>query len=557
MEEKSIQEKIESSRSETTEIAPVDSSEHTDLEKSESKSNHGPPSPAEVTIHLDRRQLIVMCVAMALAIFLISIDETIIVTAIPRITDEFHSINDVGWYGSAYLLSMCCFQLHFGKLYKDYSTKWVFIISIALFELGSLLCGVAPSSSVLIVGRAVAGGGGCGIISGVLIIISKAVPLTDRPLYTAGVSSIRIVAGIGGPLLGGVFTDKLTWRWCFFINLPFGAIVAAVFFFLYHPPTVYREKATVLKQIQRLDPLGLVLFVAACVCLIFGLQFGGTSDPWDSPRVIALFTLFGVFILSFAANEIYLGDAATMPPRIAKNRTVISASFFVLCIDAPYYAIAYFLPIFFQAAQGTSALESGLRTIPQLVGALTFSVIAGLFVRKTGLFAPAVILSTIITSIACGLLSTLTPNSGPAEWIGYQLMVGIGIGLGMQQAAVIIQHTLRVEDIPLGIAVVTFFQASGPAIMVSVAQNVFIQRLSQRLGNTVTGLDPHDIISTGATNLRNLVSKEDQATVINAINYALVWVWYTCTILGANSVWGILGMDWKKLHQLRKRKNKS
>lgn len=167
----------------------------------------------DVQVKLGRKQLIIMCFAMALAIFLISIDETVIVTAIPKITDEFNTIADVGWYGSAYLLTMCCFQLHYGKFYKDYPAKWVFLTSIGLFELGSLLCGVSPNSAVLILGRAIAGGGACGIISGVLILIARSVPLTERPLYTAGVSSIRIVAGVGGPLLGGALTDSIGWRW--------------------------------------------------------------------------------------------------------------------------------------------------------------------------------------------------------------------------------------------------------------------------------------------------------------------------------------------------------
>ncbi len=167
----------------------------------------------DVPVKLNQRQLVIMCFAMSLAIFLISIDETIIVTAIPKITDDFDTIADVGWYGSAYLLTMCCFQLHYGKFYKDYPAKWVFLASIGIFELGSLLCGVSPNSAVLILGRAIAGGGACGIISGVLILIARSVPLTERPLYTAGVSSIRIVAGVGGPLFGGALTDSIGWRW--------------------------------------------------------------------------------------------------------------------------------------------------------------------------------------------------------------------------------------------------------------------------------------------------------------------------------------------------------
>ena len=192
------------------------SDQNGDPEKTAQGRNDTAPAATgdpDVLVKLERKQLIIMCFAMALAIFLISIDETVIVTAIPKITDEFDTIADVGWYGSAYLLTMCCFQLHYGKFYKDYPAKWVFLTSIAIFELGSLLCGVSPNSAVLILGRAIAGGGACGIISGVLILIARSVPLTERPLYTAGVSSIRIVAGVGGPLFGGGLTDSIGWRW--------------------------------------------------------------------------------------------------------------------------------------------------------------------------------------------------------------------------------------------------------------------------------------------------------------------------------------------------------
>ncbi|EED18483.1 efflux pump antibiotic resistance protein, putative [Talaromyces stipitatus ATCC 10500] len=542
------------SNTESTSVRNTEKDNEADVEKNANPSQvtSTTPTPApDVQVKLSRKQLVVMCIALALTIFLISIDETVIVTAIPRITDEFDSIQDVGWYGSAYLLTMCCFQLHYGKFYKDYPTKWVFLISIGIFELGSLLCGVSPNSAVLIFGRAIAGGGACGIISGVLILIAKNVPLTERPLYTAGVSSVRIIAGVGGPLFGGGLTDSIGWRWCFYINLPFGAAVAVIFFFLYRPLPEKHDKVSPMERLKRLDPVGLILFIGSMVCLILGLQFGGVSSTWNEPRIIVLFTFFGVLFLAFAGYETWMGESATLPPRIAKNRTVMAASLFVLCIDAPYYAIAYYLPIYFQVVLGVSALQSGIRSIPQLVGALFFSLCSGIYIRKYKFFAPVVIASTIITSIACGLLSLLSPTSDAGQWIGFQLMVGIGIGLGMQQAAVIVQQTLPPEDIPLGIASVTFFQASGPAIMVSVAQNVFNRRLLTRLSNEIPGLSLSEIVNTGATHLVGLVGDSMRGEVVNAVNYALKWVWYSCTILAVLSVFGIAGMDWRKLNQLR------
>jgi len=140
----------------------------------------------------------------------------LLINTIPRITDNFHALNDVGWYASSYLLTTCAFQLLFGKFYTFFSIKWVFLTAIAVFELGSLICGVAPSSIALIVGRAIAGVGSAGIFSGGLIIIAYSVPLAKRPIYTGLVGAMYGVASVAGPLMGGAFTDHLTWRWCFY-----------------------------------------------------------------------------------------------------------------------------------------------------------------------------------------------------------------------------------------------------------------------------------------------------------------------------------------------------
>ena len=145
-------------------------------------------------------------------------DNTIIATAIPRISDEFSSVEDIGWYGSAYLLTTCAFQLLWGKFYTFFSIKWTFLVTIGIFELGSLVCGVAPNSTALIVGRAIAGLGSAGIFSGALIIIAYSVPLEKRPIYTGLIGGMYGIASVAGPLMGGAFTDRLTWRWCFYIK---------------------------------------------------------------------------------------------------------------------------------------------------------------------------------------------------------------------------------------------------------------------------------------------------------------------------------------------------
>lgn len=148
-----------------------------------------------------------------------ALDNTIIATAIPRITDQFKALNDVGWYGSAYLLTTCACQLIFGKFYTFYSIKWVYLIALFIFEIGSLICGVAPNSVTLIIGRAIAGVGSAGIFSGAVLIVASTVPMRQRPTYMGVIGGMYGIASVAGPLLGGVFTDKLTWRWCFYVRI--------------------------------------------------------------------------------------------------------------------------------------------------------------------------------------------------------------------------------------------------------------------------------------------------------------------------------------------------
>jgi hypothetical protein len=165
-------------------------------------------------------KLALISLALCLSVFLMALDNSIIATAIPKITDQFHSLDDVGWYGSAYLLTTAALQLLFGKFYTYFSVKWTYLVAIGIFELGSLVCGVANSSLTLILGRAIAGMGSAGIFSGALIILAYSVPLEKRPMYSGFIGSMYGIASVSGPLLGGVFTDKITWRWCFYINLP-------------------------------------------------------------------------------------------------------------------------------------------------------------------------------------------------------------------------------------------------------------------------------------------------------------------------------------------------
>ncbi len=229
--------------------------------------------------HISGMPLVSLTIALSAAVFLVAMDVNVIATAVPRITGEFRSLDDVGWYGSSFLMATCATQIPYGRIYSLFPAKWVFISAILVFMLGSMIAGVSPNSPVLIFGRAVQGVGTSGILSGGLIIMSQVVPLRIRPLLTSVIGAMEGVAMISAPIIGGVLTDNLNWRWCFYINLPIGGFVLLVVMFCMHSPKHMgrpRSAGTTLWQtLYELDLLGAAALLPPIVCTLLALHFAG------------------------------------------------------------------------------------------------------------------------------------------------------------------------------------------------------------------------------------------------------------------------------------------
>ncbi|CAK5276202.1 unnamed protein product [Mycena citricolor] len=494
-------------------------------------------------------KLALIVLALCLSVFLVALDNTIIATAIPKITDQFNSLADVGWYGSAYLLTTSAFQLLFGRFYSILSLKWVYVAAIVIFELGSLICGVAQNSTTLIVGRAIAGLGSSGIFSGALIIIANSAPLERRPMFSGIIGSMYGMASVAGPLLGGAFTDKVTWRWCFYINLPLGAVtlLTIVIFFKSPPRVKARGNLTLVEKIRRFDPVGTLVFVPAIICLLLALQWGGSRYAWSNGRIIALFVVAALLLSVFVAVQIREQENATVPPRILQQRSILAGAWFMFFTGASYFLLVYYLPLWFQAIKGVSAVKSGIDNLPLIMSLVVASLIAGVLVSVTGYYTPFAIAASVLIAIGAGLISTFTPTTGHAHWIGYQVVYGLGMGCGTQQPILAAQAVLKIEDVPTGTAVMAFLQVLGGALGVSISQNVFTNTLISRVASRAPNVSVSTVIHAGATNLRTAVPAADLPGVLLAYNDALMAAIYVSVATGALSVFGALALEWKSV----------
>lgn len=350
--------------------------------------------------HLEGIKLYGISVGLMIATFLISLDVSVIATvriystsqetiprtnlyhpnkAIPSITSQFHATTDIGWYGATYPLTMCSLQPISGKISTIFSLRWSYLAFFSIFLLGSLLCGIATSSQMFIIGRAVAGIGGSGVVSGGLSVIAIVTPARQRPLFTGLITSLYALGTVVAPIIGGSFANNFTWRWCFLINLPAGALTIVTLLAFYHPPedTSKEQSRSIIQKIKQLDLIGCALFMPSIIMVMLALEWGGKKCAWNSATIIGLFVGFAAEIIVFVLWEIRTGEKAMIPFSLLGNRSIIFSILFAYFFMGSFVIPVYYLPEWFQIVKAASPIRSGVMLLPSICTQIAGSLLSG------------------------------------------------------------------------------------------------------------------------------------------------------------------------------------
>ncbi|KAF8142681.1 ABC transporter [Mycena galopus ATCC 62051] len=448
-------------------------------------ANTVPPSAVPDTI-LTGGKLAIVFIGMMLSLLLIALEQTILATALPHIASDFNAFSLQGWVATSFILAQTVFLLFYGQVLRIFPAKFVLIFAVALFEVGSLVCGVARGIGQVIAGRVVSGIGAAGIYVGTIQIVTQITRLQDRARLYGLFGAVFAFASVVGPLVGGALTDHASWV-CFYLNLPLGGVsICGVAFLLQASPPLgqsARPQREMFQEAVSLDFIGTTLVAAAVTCLILALQWGGNTKSWDDKAVIICLVLSVALAFAYIAWEIYVGDKAMTPTTIFKSRSIWAILAYSFASRFSLLLISYYIPIFYQAVQGRSATKSGIDLLPFMLGFVLTVISSGQIVSRIGYYWPFLIVAPVFLAIGSGLLYTISLSTSSAQIIGFQILAGVGIGMGMQNALLAVQVEFRTTPRLMGqaMAMASFSQYLGGTLGLGVAEPVFSSELTRNL----------------------------------------------------------------------------
>ncbi|HEY4451263.1 MAG TPA: MDR family MFS transporter [Solirubrobacteraceae bacterium] len=418
------------------------------------------------------RSLRLVLGGLMLVLFLAALDQTIVATALPTIVGDLGGLKHISWVVTAYLLAQTVVTPLYGKLGDQYGRKVVLQGALALFILGSALCGLSQNLDELIAFRAIQGLGGGGLMVSAQAAIGDVVPPRERGRYTGLFGGVFALASVAGPLLGGFLTSSLSWRWIFYVNLPLGVVA---FFVLAATLPAVAERAR-----HAIDYVGTALLAAGLSAIVLVASLGGTSVAWGSPLILALAIAGVVLLACFVAVERRAREAV-LPPRLLRNRVFIVTSAVGFVVGFALFGAVTYLPLFLQVVKGASPTGSGLQLLPLMGGLLLTSIGSGQVISRTGRYRVFPIVGTAVMVVGLYLLSTLDSSSSVGTVFAFMFVLGLGLGMVMQVLVLAVQNAVEYSDLGVATSGATLFRSIGGSLGTATLGAIFANRLSEQL----------------------------------------------------------------------------